>query len=599
MLGTGVGFATAGTVWRVASLSQDRREAARALDLIHLVDGVMVLDGGGAVVAFSEGAERITGFMASEVVGKTCQEVFRSDKCDIACPARKTFETGAILSNCRCHIYTRDDDEIEIAVNTSPLRGSNGAIVGAVVVMRNLNEMVEMVLKLTELSHEIVREKERSEAIINSIADGVFTLSKDMTVTSFNKSAEKITGYTAHEVLGKPCKDVFESKGCDRICPVRQMLLTGRPTIGVEMEITAKDGTKVPVSMSTAMLRDETGEVIGAVETFRDLSMVKALTEELKEKYSFGNIIGKSHGMREVYQLIKSVAPSNVTVLIQGDTGTGKELVARAIHYESPRAGRPFVVVNCAALSETLLESELFGHVKGAFTGAVSDRKGRFEIADGGTLFLDEISEISPPIQVKLLRVLELKQFERVGDSQTKEVDVRLVCATNSNLKDLMVAGRFREDLYYRINVVTINLPPLRDRGGDIPLLVGHFIRKLDDETGKRVEKVSQPAMDLLIDYTWPGNVRELENALGHAFVHCNGATILPEHLPQDLVEGTPLLAGAATPTGSLEEMERTAISDMLKRCRGNRTLTARRLGIGRSSLWRKIKKYGLNDLTS
>ena len=569
-------------------------EGPGALDLVHLIDGVMVLDSKGAVVAFSEGAERITGFMASEIVGKTCQEVFRSNTCEIACPARRTFETGVVLSNCRCHIVTRDDNEIEIAVNTSPLMGSDGNIVGAVVVFRNLNEMMEMAIELTELSHEIIREKERSEAIINSIADGVFTLSTDMTLTSFNKSAEAITGYAAAEVIGKPCRSIFRSKGCDHICPVRQMLASGRPVTGVEMEITTKNGLKVPVSMSTAVLLDETGEVIGAVETFRDLSTVKTLTEELRGKYSFRNIIGKSHEMREVYQLIKSVAPTNVTVLIQGDTGTGKELVARAIHYESPRAGKPFVVVNCAALPETLLESELFGHVKGAFTGAVSDRKGRFERADGGTLFLDEIAEVSPAIQVKLLRVLETKQFESVGDSRTKGVDVRLVCATNRNLKDLIARQEFREDLYYRINVVAINLPPLRERDEDIPLLVDHFVEKLNTETGKHVVKVSQGAMDLLIDHAWPGNVRELENAIGHAFVHCRGDTIQPAHLPRELVEAAPHVESGFITPGSLEEVEKALIAETLKRCKGNRSMAARRLGIGRSSLWRKIKKYGL-----
>jgi PAS domain S-box-containing protein len=577
-------------------MAEDNRNTPTSLELLHLVDGVMVLDTKGIVVAFSEGAERITGFLASQVIGKTCRDVFRSDKCDFACPARRTLETGVVLSNCRCHIYTKDDDEIEIAVNTSPLRGSDGTTVGSVVVFRNLNEMMEMALRLTELSREIVREKERSEAIINSIADGVFTLSPDMSLTSFNRSAEKMTGYRQEEVLGKPCKSIFKSRGCDEVCPVRRMLLTGKPLTGVEMEITAKDGSKVPVSMSTAVLLDETGEVIGAVETFRDLSRVKTLTEELKTKHSFRSIIGKSHRMQEIYRLIESVARSNVTVLIQGDTGTGKELVARAIHYESARAGNPFVVVNCAALPEALLESELFGHVKGAFTGAILDRKGRFEMADGGTILLDEISEISPTTQVKLLRVLETKQFERVGDSQTRGVDVRLLCATNRNLKELVGSGCFREDLYYRINVVTVSLPPLRERDEDIPLLVEHFMQKFRAETGKHAEKVSQKAMDLLIDYQWPGNVRELENAIGHAFVHCSGTVLLPEHLPQDLLDAVKGSGSDRVRIGSLEDMEKTAIAEMLKKCKGNRSLAARRLGIGRSSLWRKLKKYGLTE---
>ncbi len=566
-------------------------------EILHLVDGVMVLDPNGIVVAFSEGAERITGFPASEVIGNACRDVFRSGNCDLSCPARRTLEAGVVLSNCRCHIHTRDDDEIEIAVNTSPLRGSGGTAVGSVVVFRNLNEMMEMAIRLTELSREVVREKERSEAIINSIADGVFTLSPDMAVTSFNKSAERITGYSAEDVLGSSCKSVFRSKGCDEICPVRRMLLTGKPLTGVEMEITAKDGSKVPVSMSTAVLFDEMGEVTGAVETFRDLSRVKILTDQLKGRYSFRNIIGKSHGMQEIYNLIQSVARTNVTVLIQGDTGTGKELVARAIHYESPRASKPFVVVNCAALPESLLETELFGHVKGAFTGAVFDRKGRFELADGGTIFLDEIADISQAIQVKLLRVLENKQFERVGDSRTSEVDVRLLFASNKNLKDLAASGEFRQDLYYRINVVTVSLPPLRERDEDIPLLVDHFMKRFREETGKPVEAVSQDAMDLMIDYPWPGNVRELENAIGHAFVHCAGDTICPEHLPQDLLGTLAAPGGGPVRLGSLEDIEKEAIADMLRRCKGNRSLAARRLGIGRSSLWRKLKKYGLDDL--
>ena len=574
-------------------------EGHRVAELICLVDGVMVLDTGETIVAFSEGAERITGYLASEVVGKTCREVFRSDRCDIACPARRTFDSGAVLSNCRCHVLTADDSEIEIAVNTSPLRRSDGDIVGAVVVFRNLNEMLEMTFRMTELSREIIREKERSDAIINSIADGVVTLSKDLAVTSFNRSAERITGYGAEEVLGRPCHTVFRSRGCENACPVRELMHSDKPMVEVEMDIASKDGSLLPVSVSAALLRDENGNVVGAVESFRDLSRVKTLTEELKAKYSFRNIIGKSHKMQEVYHLIRSVARTNVTAMIQGDTGTGKELVARAIHYESPRAGEPFVVVHCAALPETLLESELFGHVRGAFTGATSDRKGRFQLADRGTLFLDEIYFVRRPTLVMLLRVLYNTRFERVGDSRTTQVDVRLICATNRNLKQMISEGKFREDLYYRINVVSLRLPPLRERDEDIPLLVQHFIEKYNRETGKQVGKVHPDTMDIFIDYAWPGNVRELENAIGHAFVHCRGDIILPGHLPQDVLEAGP--AGTETALKmleSLEDVEKAAIAEMLKRCKGNRSRAAKRLGIGRSSLWSKIKKYGLAELT-
>jgi PAS domain S-box-containing protein len=557
----------------------------------------MVLDHDGRIVAFSEGAERITGYASSEVIGETCRDIFRSSRCGDACPAEKTVASGIALSNCRCSILTREDSEIEISLNTSPLKGTGGDTVGVVVVFRNLNEMVEMMGRLTELSREMMREKERSEAIVNSIADGVITVSKDLLITSFNRSAEEVTGFSAEEVTGKACRNIFRSRACEEGCPVRETIRTGEPATGVEVEILARDGSRIPVSMNTALLKDENGEVTGAVESFRDLSRVRKLTEELRGKYSFRNIIGRSPEIQQVFSLVRSVAATNVTVLIQGETGTGKELVARAIHYESPRGEKRFVAVNCAALPETLLESELFGHVKGAFTGATSDRKGRFDLADGGTLFLDEIAEIGYETQAKLLRVLENREFESVGDSATRRVDVRLICATNKNLRERIRDGRFREDLYYRINVVTIDLPPLRDRSGDIQLLIEHFVDKLGKETGKTIAGISPDAMDLLIDYAWPGNVREMENAIGHAFVHCRGGALLPEHLPPDITGGIPHITHAALGAiSSVDQMERALIEETLKKTDGNRTRAARRLGMSRSSLWRKIKKYDLDS---
>jgi PAS domain S-box-containing protein len=576
-------------------MSRQDSEDSRDGELVHLVDGVMVLDLDGRIVAFSEGAERITGFASGEVIGETCRDVFRSDRCADACPAEKTATSGIALSNCRCRILTRDDCEIEISLNTSPLKGTAGETVGVVVVFRNLNEMVEMMERLTELSHEMMREKERSEAIVNSIADGVITVSKDLTITSFNRSAEKVTGFEAAEVIGRPCRSIFRSRACEEGCPVLETIRSGEPVAGVEVEILARDGSHIPVSMNTALLRDENGEVTGAVETFHDLSRVRKLTEELRGRYSFRNIIGRSPEIQQVFELIRSAAPSKVTVLIQGETGTGKELVARAIHYESPRSDKRFVAVNCAALPETLLESELFGHVKGAFTGATFDRTGRFDLADGGTLFLDEIAEIGYETQAKLLRVIENREFERVGDSATRRVDVRLICATNRNLREQVDAGAFREDLYYRINVVTIDLPPLRARSGDVPLLIEHFVDKLSKETGKTIAGISPEAMDLLIDYAWPGNVREMENAIGHAFIHSRGGALLPEHLPPDITKGIPHITHAAVgAVGTVDQVEKLLIEQALKQTGGNRTRAARKLGMSRSSLWRKIKKHSI-----
>ncbi len=570
-----------------------RKETVEAFE--QLADGVFVVDRELKIIAFSEGAERITGYCREEVVGKYCPDLFHSQNCEEGCPARVTLATGEMLSNCQYTVFTKDDDEIPICLSTAPLKDKEGQITAVVGTFRNLAEVRALIARLSVASRQTILEKNKLQAIMNSITDGVFTVDEKYHLTAFNRAAQEITGFSEAEVLGKHCHEVFRSLTCREECPLRKTMRTGCSVTNFELEIFTRRNCYLPISVSTALLKDEAGKVIGGVETFRDMSQLKQLTEELAGKYSFGNIIGKSYQMQRIYKLITEVAVTTSTVLIEGETGTGKDLVARAIHYHSPRREYPFVTVNCAALPATLLESELFGHVKGAFTGAISDRKGRFESASGGTVFLDEIGEISPAVQVKLLRVLEKQQFERVGETKTIQVDIRLIAATNQTLLEKVERGEFRQDLYYRLNIVRLKLPPLRERREDIPLLLEHFISLFNKRTGRHVTGVSPEAMNVLVDHPWPGNVRQLENAIEHAFIHCQRGLIQPQHLPEEL--GVPerrILAKASQKRCPLAELERELIIEILAKHKWNRALAAGDLGISRSSLWRKMKKHNI-----
>ncbi|MBI5044246.1 MAG: sigma 54-interacting transcriptional regulator, partial [Nitrospirae bacterium] len=362
-----------------------------------------------------------------------------------------------------------------------------------------------------------------------------------------------------------------------------------------EAIIRNKEGKPIPISFSTAFLKDEESNIIGGVEIFRDLSIVKNLIEQLQGKYSFSNIIGKNHKMQKIYDLIQQVAHTDTVVLITGESGTGKELIARAIHYNSSRKDKPFIKVDCASLVESLLESELFGHVKGAFTGAISDKAGRFELADGGTIFLDEIGNIGLTSQAKLLRVLQNGEFERVGESKTNKVDVRVIAATNIDIKKAVREKKFREDLYYRLKVVSIHLPPLRERKEDIPLIVRHFVDRFNKSMGKEVINIFPGAMEMLMRYNYPGNIRELENIIEHAFIRCNGNTIFPHHLPEDFLHDEKgFIEGILKSKRPFEDLERRLILKVLDETNWAYQEAASRLGISRATLWRKIKRHGI-----
>lgn len=434
-----------------------------------------------------------------------------------------------------------------------------------------------------------------TEMILDSVADGVFTVDREFRITSFNRAAEQLTGVKRQDALGRPCCEVLRASICETACALRQTLATGRPIINKAVFILDSHGNRVPISISTGVLRDSKGEVVGGVETFRDLSFAEQLYRELEASDRFVDIVGRSQAMRQIFQLLPQIADSPTTVLIEGPSGTGKELLARAIHRLSPRRDKAFVAVNCAALPDTLLESELFGYKAGAFTDAKHDKPGRFAVANGGTLFLDEIGDISPALQSRLLRVLQERVIEPLGCVEPIPVDVRIVAATHRPLAKLVRKGVFREDLFYRINVVRIELPALRDRREDIPLLIEHFVSKFNRLHGKGILGVSDEVLSHLMEYSFPGNVRELENIIEHAFVLCRGNLIEIEHLPPS-VRGEEGFRNRSLRQGlTLREMERVLIQDALRRHRGHRTAAARELGIHPSTLFRKMKSLGIN----
>ena len=439
--------------------------------------------------------------------------------------------------------------------------------------------------------------------VVDLIPDGVMIVDVNGALVSVNQAMTDITGYSREELLGQPCT-ILDCSACEKIYDPTGKHWCRLFSIGdVKMqkaEMKRKDGSVIHV-MKNASVLEENGNVIGAVETITDITelmekenQIEEYRRELQSEYLFEGMIGVSATMQRVFNMIANVAESDAPALIIGESGTGKELVARAIHENSARKSKPYVQVNCAALNESVLESELFGHVKGAFTGAYQDRKGRFEAANGGDIFLDEIGDLPQSIQVKLLRVLEEKVIERVGDNRSIPVDVRIITATNRNLKQLVETGSFRGDFYYRINVLPIEIPPLQERTEDIPILAQKFFKHVQLKSNKPVHNISPEAMDVLTSYSWPGNVRELKSAFEYAFVTCTEDTIRPKHLPPDLYTEEKQIDPAAPVTLSRNEQKKRALEEALRHAGGNKSEAARILGVSRVTVWNQMHRYGL-----
>jgi len=437
-----------------------------------------------------------------------------------------------------------------------------------------------------------------TDIILESISDGVFTVNHEWRIMSFNRAAEEITGVPREEAIGRFCWEVFRSNMCEGNCALRRTMQEGRSFVSSSTYIINSDKKRIPISVSTAPLKDESGEILGGVETFRDNTVVEELRRKLSGSFQQGDMVSCSHAMKKIFAVLPQIAESDSTVLIEGETGTGKEIMAKSLHDLSGRRNKPFVAINCGALPDTLLESELFGYKAGAFTNAAQDKPGYFSLAEGGTILLDELGETSPAFQVKLLRVLEEREFLPLGGVKKITINVRILAATNKNLESMVEQGTFRNDLFYRINIVRLALPPLRERKEDIPLLIERFIDRMNRLRGKAVSGIEPEALERLMAHHYPGNIRELENIIEHAFILCTQGPIGLHHLPSHL-SGPTNITPPANRHSSMSQIhqatEREVILAALERNKYNRLATAKELGMHKSTLFRKLKKLKLD----
>jgi len=505
---------------------------------------------------------------------------------------REALQAGISSANLLAQFVLTSGDGIYLNFSMDPLYNHEDKIIGVLLTLRdNTTARAWTAWSADGLGIEF-------DALFENLSEAVFTINKRWHITGFNRRAEEVTGFNRQEVLGRYCWDIFKSDHCQKNCPLKATLADGVTRSDQDVRMVNSRGHGLNVLVNTSIIKDKKDAVVGAIEFFRPLSLTgRPEGTVIKDSPPSLKIIGQTPVLARLFRMLPEIAASEANVVIEGESGTGKELFAKTIHYQSPRAKGPFVAVNCSALAESLLESELFGHVKAAFTGAIAGKAGRFELARGGTLFLDEIGEFKPELQVKLLRVLEERVFERVGGTNSVRMDARIIVATGRNLKEEVRQGRFREDLYYRLLTVPLYLPPLRERLEDIPLLVNQFILWLNQKYQKEVRGLDPKVMALFQQYNWPGNVRELQRVLEYAFVFVKGHIITKSHLPE--LTDAPLRPQSSQTIGlpgpSLWEDEREAIKKALQKARGRRQVAARLLGMSRSSLWRKMRIHNLS----
>ena len=541
------------------------------------------------ISAMNYAAQALMGLKVQEVLGQDCREIFTGVPCMVQCHIREDED------------ITTDEPDVEIMNEeetrhlltrlATPIYDRYRKTVGCLTILQDHTPIADLV-------NRIHYEERSLKIILDNLDVGVFTVNRGGYITFFNHEAEKISGFHRRQVIGKSCSAIFEGIAARDLCLLKESIANGASRTSRQGRMTTKNGEIIPIRANYMALRNEKGTIVGGLATFHDLTLVRQLNQAIRERYTFHDMIGKDPAMQKIFETIAVVGATDATVLIEGSTGTGKDLFARVIHTVSRRAHKPLVKVNCAAIPDNLLESEMFGYIKGAFTGADRDKPGRFNEADGGTIFLDEIGDLPMSLQAKLLRVLEDKEFYPLGSRHTQKVDVRIISATNRDLGDLVEKRLFREDLFYRINVFRIELPDLKDRRIDLPLLIDHILRKLSAYRDNRRVGISEAAMKILLNYSYPGNVRELENILEHALIICRDDTVQPVHLPDYLQEridreGTHR-APAAEKQQTANSTERDSLLQVLQKHGWQRQKAAREMGIDRTTLWRKMKKYNL-----
>ena len=576
----------------VASITAQRdfhEQFSRLLEELGI--GVFTVDKERRITSFNQTVERLTGFREEEVLGKQCYEVFLNDLCQGECAFHRVVQARGTSLSVDMEIRDQNDNVHRITKIVSPLVNAQGEVSGCVEIFQDHSAY-------RDLLERIRYDEDQLKLILDNLDLGVFTVNRSGHITSFNSMAETVTGYRRQEIVGQHHEKLMTCRRQGSSCLLAESIKTGTTLANRTIQLVGKDGRELPIRASCMALRNETGQIIGGLATFQDLSLIQHLDRAISDKYTFADMIGRDGSMQQIFEILPVVAASDANVLIEGSTGTGKDLLAKIIHNSSPRKKRSFVKVNCAAMPDNLLESEMFGYVKGAFTGANRDKPGRFQEADGGTIFLDEIGDLPLSLQAKLLRVLEDKEFYPLGSQKLHRVDVRIIAATNQGLKNLVQQKLFREDLYYRLNVMRLELPSLKRRRGDIPLLIRRFLNQYNVARGTGILKISQDALDVLLNYHYPGNIRELGNIIEHACILCQGEAIERQHLPvymqtkassQDDVSSAP-----ATVVEGGQEWERHRLLQALEEYHWNRQQTAKALGIDRTTLWRKLKKHRL-----
>ncbi len=566
--------------------------------LQHIADALVLLDRDGRIVYSNNAFAEMVGRTGGDLRGLRWSDLLDSEATarfdPVASPAviegQVHFNVDLAAPGRACGTY---------CLTASPVRDRQGRTLGVLQNFRSMDRLRDMILELKDVNTAIQREKDRVDQVLDSIADGVFTVDHDVIIRSFSSKMERLTGIAARDAVGRPCREVLRGSKCDTDCPLAWSFKHEAVVDRCHELVRLADGRAMPVTVTTAFLQDARGAIAGLTGVVQDETELEQLRRELHARHSRHNLVGRSPAMRELLSVIETLAATDATVLITGETGTGKELVAQAIHHESARRDHPFVSVNCAALNDNLLESELFGHVRGAFTGAVHDRPGRFEVAAGGTIFLDEIGDTTPAFQAKLLRVLQEKTFERVGDTRSRRTDTRVIAATNRDLHALAADGRFRQDLYYRLAVVPVQVPPLRERREDIPLLVEHFMQKYRPRyfAGREetFDGISNRALALLMEHDWPGNIRELEHAIEYAMISTTSRRIERAFLPAPIRQLPHAVADEGAPADApQEDNDVAALKRALETHRWNESRTARTLGISRTTLWRRMRRLGL-----